>query len=161
MDAVLEHKPKKAAQIWKAIRDEHGFVTAPASFLTALHAVPEDVLQRDVTRPHVPNAELVDVLTRIYQDPEAYWREYETCEELVDIEESFQLWRFRHMRTVERIIGYKAGTGGSSGVAFLKRTLDLTFFPELYAVRTGIGAFAWACRSGAMYFARTASVFGS
>ena len=57
----------------------------------------------------------------------------------MDIEESFQLWRFRHMKTVERIIGYKRGTGGSSGVGFLRRALDLTFFPELYAVRTEIG----------------------
>ena len=62
------------------------------------------------------------------------------CEKLVDIEEAFQLWRFRHMKTVERIIGHKRGTGGSSGVGFLKRALDLRFFPELIDVRTAIGA---------------------
>jgi tryptophan 2,3-dioxygenase len=61
------------------------------------------------------------------------------CEKLVDVEENFQLWRFRHIKTVERVIGYKRGTGGSSGVAFLRAALDLTFFPELYAVRTEIG----------------------
>jgi tryptophan 2,3-dioxygenase len=61
------------------------------------------------------------------------------CEKLVDVEESFQLWRFRHMKTVERIIGHKAGTGGSSGVAFLRRALDIAFFPELIDVRTEIG----------------------
>ena len=61
------------------------------------------------------------------------------CEELVDVEESFQLWRFRHMKTVERIIGHKRGTGGSSGVGFLRAALDLTFFPELLDVRTEIG----------------------
>ena len=61
------------------------------------------------------------------------------CEKLVDVEESFQLWRFRHMKTVERIIGYKTGTGGSSGVDFLKKALELTFFPELLDVRTCIG----------------------
>jgi tryptophan 2,3-dioxygenase len=62
------------------------------------------------------------------------------CEKLVDVEENFQLWRFRHMKTVERIIGYKRGTGGSSGVGFLRQALDLTFFPELFDVRTEIGA---------------------
>lgn len=58
------------------------------------------------------------------------------CEKLVDVEDNFQLWRFRHMKTVERIIGHKKGTGGSSGVDFLKRALDQTFFPELFEVRT-------------------------
>jgi tryptophan 2,3-dioxygenase len=62
------------------------------------------------------------------------------CEKLVDIDEHFQLWRFRHAKTAERIIGYKQGTGGSSGVAFLKKVVDLAFFPELLDVRTEIGA---------------------
>ena len=61
------------------------------------------------------------------------------CEALVDVEDNFQLWRFRHLKTVERIIGSKSGTGGSSGVPFLRRALELTFFPELYAVRAEIG----------------------
>ena len=64
---------------------------------------------------------------------------YEACEELVDLEDNFQLWRFRHLRTVQRTIGFKTGTGGSSGVGFLQKALELTFFPELYAVRTEIG----------------------
>ena len=71
--------------------------------------------------------------------PPSNWGAYEACEELVDLEENFQLWRFRHLRTVQRTIGIKPGTGGSSGVAFLQKALDLTFFPELYAVRTEIG----------------------
>ena len=62
------------------------------------------------------------------------------CEKLVDVEEGFQLWRFRHMKTVERIIGHKTGTGGSSGVAYLRRALEQAFFPELIDVRTKIGA---------------------
>jgi tryptophan 2,3-dioxygenase len=82
----------------------------------------------------------VDLFTRIYADPGENWAAYETCEELVDLEDNFQLWRFRHLKTVERIIGFKRGTGGSSGVPFLQRALSLTFFPELYAVRTEIGA---------------------
>ena len=103
------------------------------------HAVPDDCLQRDWSRPHVFTAALVPVLERIYADSERYWVEYQLCEDLVDLETQFQLWRFRHMRTVMRIIGFKRGTGGSSGVGFLKQALDLTFFPELFDVRTAIG----------------------
>ena len=99
-----------------------------------------ELLERDVRRAHVFCPELVDVLTHIYDDTEHYWDVYETCEELVDIEENFQLWRFRHLKTVQRMIGGKTGTGGSSGVPFLRRALELTFFPELYAVRSTIGA---------------------
>jgi len=104
------------------------------------HAVPDDCLQRDWSRPHVFNAALVPMLERIYADSERYWVEYQLCEDLVDLETQFQLWRFRHMRTVMRIIGFKRGTGGSSGVGFLKQALELTFFPELFEVRTVIGA---------------------
>lgn len=104
------------------------------------HAVPEPLLNRDVTRPHTFTQDLLPVLLAIYQDAEGNWDAYETCEELVDLEENFQLWRFRHLKTVERIIGFKRGTGGSSGVPFLRAALDLTFFPELYAVRTEIGS---------------------
>ncbi len=103
------------------------------------HAVPEQVLHRDVTRAHTFAPELVPVFRRIYEAPEQHWDAYEACEELVDVEENFQLWRFRHLKTVERVIGLKRGTGGSSGVDFLRAALDLTFFPELYAVRTEIG----------------------
>jgi tryptophan 2,3-dioxygenase len=101
--------------------------------------VPAEILQRDVTEPWTFHEELVPVFLRVYGDPEKHWAAYETCEELVDLEENFQLWRFRHLKTVERTIGVKRGTGGSSGVNFLRKALDLTFFPELYAVRTEIG----------------------
>jgi len=102
--------------------------------------VPRASLVRDVTKPYVRNADLVPVLARIYEDPEQWWDAYDMCEKLVDVEEAFQLWRFRHMKTVERIIGYKPGTGGSSGVAFLRCALEHSFFPELLDVRTVIGA---------------------
>ncbi|MFI7547063.1 tryptophan 2,3-dioxygenase [Actinoplanes sp. NPDC049599] len=104
------------------------------------HDVPAELLKRDVTQPYRYHEELVPVFTRIYENADAHWEAYEACEEFVDLEENFQLWRFRHLKTVERTIGFKAGTGGSSGVAFLRKALDLTFFPELYAVRTEIGA---------------------
>jgi tryptophan 2,3-dioxygenase len=104
------------------------------------YAVPPSAVERDWSEPHRRRADLLPVFKAIYDAPEADWESYELCEELVDVEESFQLWRFRHMKTVERIIGYKRGTGGSSGVGFLRRALDLTFFPELLDVRTEIGA---------------------
>lgn len=103
-------------------------------------AIPREILERDVREPYRVHPELVPVLLEIYKDHRGYWDLYEACEELVDIEDNFQLWRFRHMRTVMRTIGIKTGTGGSSGVDFLQRALSLTFFPELYRVRTEIGA---------------------
>jgi tryptophan 2,3-dioxygenase len=103
------------------------------------HAIPAQCVQRDFSEPHVSTPVLVPVFKRIYEQTEEFWTEYHLCEQLVDVEESFQLWRFRHMKTVERIIGHKRGTGGSSGVGFLKQAMDLTFFPELFEVRTVLG----------------------
>lgn len=100
------------------------------------HPVPAAVLERDVTKAHVFTPELVPVFAEVYRDEHTHWRVYETCEELVDLEDNFQMWRFRHLKTVARTIGTKTGTGGSSGTAFLERALRLTFFPEIYAVRT-------------------------
>ena len=103
------------------------------------HQVPGNQLERDWSQPHVRCPELVPVFKKIYDSPGDYWEEYDLCEKLVDVEQSFQMWRFRHLKTVERVIGFKRGTGGSSGVNFLRRALDLTFFPELLDVRTEIG----------------------
>jgi tryptophan 2,3-dioxygenase len=104
------------------------------------HDVPRALLDRDVTLAHTYTPALVPVFRRIYERAHEHWAAYEACEELVDLEENFQLWRFRHLKTVERTIGSKPGTGGSSGVRFLQAALELTFFPELYAVRAEIGA---------------------
>jgi len=104
------------------------------------YQVPEDLLDRDFSEPHRRREDLLPVFKAIYDAPKRDWEAYEMCEALVDVEESFQLWRFRHMKTVQRIIGYKRGTGGSSGVGFLRAALDLTFFPELLDVRTEIGS---------------------
>ncbi|VXB30150.1 Tryptophan 2,3-dioxygenase [Microbacterium sp. 8M] len=101
--------------------------------------IPAEILERDVRQPYRMHDSLVPVLTEVYEHPHEHWDLYEACEELVDVEDNFQFWRFRHLRTVTRTIGRKIGTGGSSGVDFLQRALDLTFFPELYAVRTEIG----------------------
>mgnify|MGYP000959194068 FL=1 len=103
------------------------------------HAVPAEHLRRDWRQAHAADAALLPVFEAVYEDTDRYWREYSLCEDLVDLETQFQLWRFRHMRTVMRIIGFKRGTGGSSGVGFLRQALELTFFPELFDVRTSIG----------------------
>ena len=103
------------------------------------HDIPAQHLERDWSQPHVLDRGLLPAFERIYEDTNRYSREYALCEDLVDLETQFQLWRFRHMRTVMRIIGFKPGTGGSSGVAFLRKALELTFFPELFEVRTTIG----------------------
>lgn len=100
--------------------------------------VPRGCVERDWSQPHEKNDALVEVFRIIYEHPRDQWDAYEMCEKLVDVEEYFQLWRFRHMKTVERIIGFRQGTGGSSGVGFLRQALELTFFPELLAVRTGL-----------------------
>jgi tryptophan 2,3-dioxygenase len=112
-------------------------------FLRLLHrrgfAIPERCVDRDWSLPYQREPALVSVYKQIYEQPQQHWDAYEMCEKLVDVEVSFQTWRFRHLKTVERTIGFKRGTGGSSGVSFLKKALDLTFFPELFEVRTEIG----------------------
>src|SRR6476661_6989767 len=103
------------------------------------YAVPAECLDRDWSQPYRSNPDLVEMFAEVYAAPEQHWGVYETCEELVDVEDNFQEWRFRHLQVVQRTIGHKVGTGGSSGVDFLRRALSLTFFPELYEVRTRIG----------------------
>ncbi|MCU1538875.1 MAG: tryptophan 2,3-dioxygenase [Humibacillus sp.] len=104
------------------------------------YAVPTALVERDWTQPYRLDDGLVEVFAEVYARPAEHWGVYETCEELVDLEDNFQQWRFRHLQVVQRVIGQKTGTGGSSGVDFLRRALDLTFFPELYEVRTRIGS---------------------
>lgn len=102
--------------------------------------VPDSILERDVTQAYEHNDSLIPAIREIYEHHVEHWDLYEACEELIDLEDNFQFWRFRHLRTVTRTIGMKVGTGGSTGVDFLQRALNLTFFPELYAVRTEIDA---------------------
>lgn len=136
---VFEAKPEEHAKLQQLL-DSPTVYDAFLHFLAAHDLdVPDEILHRDVRKAWVEEPGLIPVFQRIYQDPGAHWAEYAMCEDLVDLEDAFQFWRFRHLRTVQRTIGYKQGTGGSSGVGFLKRALDLTFFPELYSVRTEIG----------------------
>lgn len=139
MVRVFEHSPVEHAALSALLREP----TLYDEFLRHLarhgYAVPASVLGRDVTVPYRMDEGLVDVFATVYADPTSHWGVYETCEELVDIEDLFQQWRFRHLQVVARTIGTRSGTGGSSGVDFLRRALDLTFFPELYAVRGRVG----------------------
>lgn len=101
-------------------------------------ALPAYCLERDWSQPYQACAEVEAAWSRVYHHTEQHWDLYELAEKLVDLEYNFQKWRFSHMKTVERIIGHKKGTGGTGGVSYLVKALDLTFFPELWAVRTSI-----------------------
>jgi tryptophan 2,3-dioxygenase len=139
MVAVFDHDPEAHALV-KRLLAEPSLYDEFLRFLARRgYAVPAELLERDFSLPYRMHEGLVDVFAGVYAAPHDHWGVYETCEELVDVEDNFQEWRFRHLQVVTRTIGHKRGTGGSSGVEFLRRALDLTFFPELYAVRTRIG----------------------
>ena len=151
VEFALGNKNRRMLTVFESDPGAHALLTevleAPSiydEFLRYLHRagfeIPAAVLERDVTEAWVLHPELVHTFSGIYENASDHWAAYEACEELVDLEDNFQLWRFRHLKTVQRIIGMKSGTGGSSGAAFLQKALELTFFPELFAVRTEIGA---------------------
>lgn len=97
-----------------------------------------DVLERDFSQRHGLNPSVEAAWLTVYRNHDQYWELYELAEELVDLEDSFRQWRFRHITTVERVIGFKRGTGGSSGVAYLKAVLEHELFPELWKLRTDL-----------------------
>ncbi len=96
------------------------------------------MLARDVRQPYAAHDSVAQAWARVYRAPREFWELYELAEELVDLEDAFRQWRFRHVTTVERIIGFKRGTGGTSGVGYLRRMLDVVLFPELWSVRTDL-----------------------
>ena len=98
--------------------------------------VPRQLLERDVSGPPPSDPGLRAVFREIYEAPAERWDAYEMCEKLIDVDEQFSLWRFRHMKVVQRVIGMKRGTGGTSGVSYLKHAVESTFFPDLWDVRT-------------------------
>lgn len=102
-------------------------------------SLPATSLERDWSQPYESSPQVIQVFKQIYDRPDEFWDAYEMSEKLVDVEQHFALWRFRHVKTVERIIGFKTGSGGSSGVPFLRKGLDIRLFPELWEVRTVIG----------------------
>jgi tryptophan 2,3-dioxygenase len=138
--AVFRHKPQVHEDLDKALRSRSLYDEFLAYLGRKGHPVPSEKIDRDFSQPYEAHEGVTRVFAAIYDNPSEHWDAYEMCEKLVDVEEQFQLWRFRHMKTVERIIGHKPGTGGSSGVTFLRRALDVRLFPELWDVRTVIGA---------------------
>jgi tryptophan 2,3-dioxygenase len=131
-----EHRP----DIYKMLLDE---VRRPSLYDQAVRLlgrsgldVPADLTGRDLSTPHALDEAMVEVWRQVYDDPERWWSQYELAEKLVDIEDYFRRWRFNHVTTVERVIGFKRGTGGTGGVTYLRRMLEVELFPDLWRVRT-------------------------
>ena|SRR5579871_4308625 len=102
------------------------------------YGIPQECLTRDFTQPYVPSKQVAGAWLGVYHNAQKDWDLYELAERLVDLDQKFQLWRCHHLKTVERIIGYKPGTGGTGGVSYLAKALELKFFPELWQVRTSM-----------------------
>jgi len=100
--------------------------------------VPADRIERDWSEPYVASEAVEQAWLVVYRNPEAYWDLYQLGEELTDLEDTFRLWRFRHVTTVERVIGFKRGTGGTGGVSYLRKMLDVVLFPEIWKLRTDL-----------------------
>ncbi|AZI42775.1 tryptophan 2,3-dioxygenase [Deinococcus psychrotolerans] len=99
-------------------------------------AIAPSVLERDFSQPYIQNEAVLAAWLTVYRDPERYWDVYELAEKLIDVEDNFRRWRFNHLTTVERTIGFKTGSGGTSGAGYLRKALDTVLFPELWQVRT-------------------------
>ncbi|WP_071461456.1 tryptophan 2,3-dioxygenase [Bacillus massilinigeriensis] len=133
---IYEKDPELHARLKKAFEAPGLYDVSIQALQKAGLPIDEEVLDRDVTRTYSSNDSVRAAWMEVYRNTDKYWELYELAEKLVDIEDWLQQWRFRHMKTVERIIGFKMGTGGSSGVAYLKKVLDQRFFPELWDIRT-------------------------
>jgi tryptophan 2,3-dioxygenase len=132
------HSPQRLAEVEAAWR-------APSLYDEALRLlarrglpVPASHVARDWTLPYAESAEVEQAWLQVYRKPEQYWDLYQLGEELTDLEDAFRLWRFRHVTTVERVIGFKRGTGGTSGVGYLRKMLDVVLFPEIWKLRTDL-----------------------
>ncbi len=145
----LGNKNAKMARVFQADKKHYPLVLSalkePSIYDVALAllarrgiAIPKGKLKRDFSKPYVADHRVTEAWRKVYRDVETHWDLYELAEKLVDLEYRFHLWRFSHMKTVERIIGHKPGTGGTSGVSYLKKALELAFYPELWEVRTEI-----------------------
>ncbi len=147
LEFLLGNKNKKLVEVHRHDPEVHQelirILNAPSLYdvvLRKLHVHGFDIdakkLDRDFSLPYEPDDTVQAAWFKIYKNEDKYFELYELAEKLVDIEDAFQNWRFKHMYTVQRIIGNRRGTGGSSGVPFLKKALDTSFFPELFAIRT-------------------------
>ena len=132
------HRPDILARVeavWRApsLYDESLRLLARRGF-----AVPRSHTERDWTRPYVADDAVEQAWLQVYRAPDSHWDLYQLGEELTDLEDTFRLWRFRHVTTVERVIGFKRGTGGTSGVGYLRKMLDVVLFPEIWKLRTDL-----------------------
>jgi tryptophan 2,3-dioxygenase len=132
------HSPERLAMVQAAFE-------APSLYDEALKllarrgiAVPQSHLQRDWTQPYSASPEVEQAWLQVYRNPEQNWDLYQLGEELTDLEDAFRLWRFRHVTTVERVIGFKRGSGGTGGVSYLRKMLDVVLFPEIWTLRTAL-----------------------
>ncbi|MET3682734.1 tryptophan 2,3-dioxygenase [Alkalibacillus flavidus] len=135
---IYEKDPELKARLQEAYEAPGLYDVAIQALAKEGFEIDQSVLERDLTETYEANDSVERAWIEVYRDPERYWNLYQLAEKLVDIEDWMQQWRFRHMKTVERIIGHKQGTGGSSGVGYLKQVLDHYFFPELWNVRTSL-----------------------
>jgi tryptophan 2,3-dioxygenase len=138
MARVFESNPAITALVQAALDEPSIYDEALALLARRGFAIPQEKLVRDFSQPYESDPRVTDAWRQVYRDAETHWELYELAEKLVDVEYRFHLWRYSHMKTVERIVGAKPGTGGTSGVSYLKKALDLRFYPELWDVRTEI-----------------------
>ena len=138
MARVFESHSDIARQVQAALNEPSIYDEALALLARRGFPVPEEKLNRDFSESYTSDPRVTEVWRLVYRDVEKHWDLYELAEKLVDLEYRFHLWRFSHMKTVERIIGSKPGTGGTSGVPYLQKALSLRFYPELWDVRTEI-----------------------
>lgn len=131
-----EHRPDLMALLTAELARPSLYDTALAHAARLGLPVPLEVLTRDVAQPWVAQDGVRAMWETVYRDPSRHWQAYELAEKLVDFEDYFRRWRFNHVTTVERVIGFKRGTGGTAGVSYLRRMLEVQLFPELWQVRT-------------------------
>jgi tryptophan 2,3-dioxygenase len=132
------HAPERLAQVQAALE-------APSLYDQSLRllarrglTLPASHIERDWTQPYVASPEVERAWLEVYRAPDTHWDLYQLGEELTDLEDAFRLWRFRHVTTVERVIGFKRGTGGTGGVPYLRKMLDVVLFPEIWTLRTSL-----------------------
>ncbi len=130
------HRPDLLAQVQAAYEAPSLYDEAIRLLAREGITVPADRLERDWTQPYVESEGVKQAWITVYRDPHKYWDLYQLGEKLTDIEDAFRLWRFRHVTTVERVIGFKRGTGGTGGVSYLRKMLDVVLFPEIWSLRT-------------------------
>ncbi|MEP6789776.1 MAG: tryptophan 2,3-dioxygenase family protein, partial [Ramlibacter sp.] len=132
------HRPDLLAQVQLAYESPSLYDEALRLLARRGLPVPQDHVQRDWTQPYAESDEVEQAWLLVYRDPKQYFDLYQLGEELTDLEDAFRLWRFRHVTTVERVIGFKRGTGGTGGVSYLRKMLDVVLFPEIWKLRTDL-----------------------